>query len=141
MAGYLQQILTRLVDNTRSQDMLGYPHNIRQIDSRMWNPEWNRTYGKSYNTLFDVFNDTIRNPNKAYTVASNESYWWGARGGTPSGVLKKFSNMEPRKVLKRIRKWFRAMGRGQTLEDLIFNFLRAVADPGQAMEQQVAPDD
>ena len=137
-AGNLQQILGSFA----SRPVYVPHHNIGQIDSRWWDPEWNRTYGKSYNALFRAYNYGLANSSKAFTAASNESYFWGARGGSPSGVLKKFSNMKPQKVIKRINRWFAAMGRGQTLEDLILNFLRAVADPGQAMEQQPdAPDE
>lgn len=123
MAETLLRILRRLLSPR--------PHyipydSIGMIDSRMWDPEWKATYGRPYNSLVNALSYGLDgNRNKAMSVASGESYWWGRRGGQPQGMLARFDNMTPDQVVNRLQDWVLRMTRGETLDQI----LQALGDP------------
>ena len=104
--------------------------NIAMIDSRMWDPKWRNTYGSSYNTLVTANSALMgggrKNLGRAYSLASGESYFWGARGGRPVGVLKALSNVNPRDVARRVRTLLRNLISGDDLEERIVILLRTL---------------
>ena len=108
-------------------------HSIAQIDSRMWDPDWNGRYGRSYWDLYRVMMYGVeRNSSKAHTLASAESYKWGSRGGAPVGALRPFRNLSPGRVLDKLRLWWRRLTSGDTIEDI----LNAIGDPLGETQQE-----
>ena len=79
-------------------------HNIMQIDSRAWDPNW--AYRRRYNALGLAMTYLTGDRHKAFTIASNESYRWG-RDRTPAGVLLKFSDMTPSAIIQKLEYWVR----------------------------------
>ena len=119
----MRKVLNTLITGNRPmpEDQIGI------VDSRMWDPKWRRQYARPYQGLVRGLNAGFGDYNKALTVASYESYSWG-RGGTPSGVVKSFANMTPEQVYNRMGGWLQGLFQGQTIEEMVINFLNHVGE-------------
>ena len=101
-------------------------HSVGMVDSRMWDPAWRDAYGGRYRMLVRIYAFVLGDSAKAQTMASGESYWWGARGGAPTGMLTNFTQRTTvEQTYVRLRRIFTNLMRGDSFDSV----LRIFGDP------------